>query len=280
MTTMTPRKSSARAAEGSGGASNANSGVAGGRSYVAPGAALGARRAEKVSEVVARSIVQDIAARGLTPGTMLPPESVMLERYRVGRASLREGLRILEIQGMITIKPGPGGGPVVAAASSYDFGRMATLHYHGIGATFRELVEARMVIEPMMAALAAERRDPALLAELRRVSDATGAGVADDFAYAAGAADFHGTIAGASGNRILDLFGRSLKDVYTERVSGMIFPIEARQRVYNEHEAIVKAIEAGDARKAEKLMRQHMEEFLRYTVERYPGLLDEVVDWR
>src|SRR6478736_4725215 len=68
-----------------------------------------APRAEKVSEVVARSIVQDIASRELQPGTMLPPESVMLERYRVGRASLREGLRILEIQGLITIKPGPGG---------------------------------------------------------------------------------------------------------------------------------------------------------------------------
>src|SRR5215211_3941173 len=84
----------------------------------------GTPRAEKVSEVVARSIVQDIAARRLPPGTMLPSESVMLDRYRVGRASLREGLRILEIQGLITIKPGPGGGPMVATASSHDFGRM------------------------------------------------------------------------------------------------------------------------------------------------------------
>ena len=50
-----------------------------------------APRAEKVSEVVARSIVQDIASRSLQPGTMLPPETVMLERYRVGRASLARG---------------------------------------------------------------------------------------------------------------------------------------------------------------------------------------------
>ena len=187
-----------------------------------------APRAEKVSEVVARSIVQDIAPRDLQPGTMLPPESVMLERYRVGRASLREGLRILEIQGLITIKPGPGGGPVVGQANSRDFGRMATLHYQAVGATFRELVEARLIIEPLMAGLAAATRNRQLLDELRIMSDRTREGLQDDFEYSSSASDFHGAMAGASGNRILDLFGKSLKDVYSERIrSSFIFPLEA-----------------------------------------------------
>jgi GntR family transcriptional repressor for pyruvate dehydrogenase complex len=248
--------------------------------YVAPYRAQPARRAEKVSEVVARSIVEDIVDRGLEPGAMLPPESVMLDRYRVGRASLREGLRILEIQGLITIKPGPGGGPVVAEASSQDFGRMSTLHYQGVRATFRELVEARQVIEVLMASLAAKSRDPELIERLRASVDPSGDQLRDDFTYSATVADFHDTIAGASGNRILDLFGRSLKDVYLERVSGMVFPIDARERVQAEHRAVVKAIEAGDAKKAERVMRAHMEDFVRYVTELYPGLLDEVVDWR
>jgi GntR family transcriptional regulator, transcriptional repressor for pyruvate dehydrogenase complex len=239
-----------------------------------------ARRAEKVSEIVARSIMQDIATRGLPPGTMLPPESVMLERYRVGRASLREGLRILEIQGLITIKPGPGGGPVVSAASSNEFGRMATLHYQALGATFREVVDARMIIEPLMAKLAAEARNPNLIADLHAASDRTSTGLADDQRYSASAADFHVLIMKATGNRILSLFAESLRDVYNDRVSGALFPIEDRQAVQQAHELVIEAIEAGDAEAAERLMRGHMEQFTGYVSKRYPGLLDEVVDWR
>lgn len=239
-----------------------------------------ARRAEKVSEVVARSIVQDIAARGLPPGSMLPPETAMLERYQVGRASLREGLRILEIQGLITIKPGPGGGPVVASASAEDFGRMTTLHYQAVGATFRDLIEARLVIEPLMARLAAEERNPELLASLKEASGRTKDGLQDSHEYLEGSKDFHTIISASSGNRIIDLVARSLQAVYAARVHGFIFDVDDRERVQADHDAIIRAIEAGNARRAEKLMREHMEEFARVNVERFPGMLDEVVDWR
>jgi DNA-binding FadR family transcriptional regulator len=239
-----------------------------------------ARRAEKVSEVVARSIAQDIATRDLPPGSMLPPEGAMLERYKVGRASLREGLRILEIQGLITIKPGPGGGPVVAAANSQDFGRMATLHYQGVRATFRDIIEARLVIEPLMARLAAERQDPDLLDELRQVSVRTGEGLEDGLTYQTSSKAFHTVVSGASGNPVLNLFACSLQDVYAARVSGFLFPIDARARVHDDHNAIIKAIQSGDAKKAERLMREHMEEFAAYNVDRHRGMLDEVVDWR
>ena len=68
------------------------------------------RRNEKIAESVARQILRDIQLQGLAPGSMLPPESAMLERFDIGRGSLREALRILEVNGLITIKTGPGGG--------------------------------------------------------------------------------------------------------------------------------------------------------------------------
>src|SRR5216684_960606 len=82
------------------------------------------RRAEKLSQVVAREIVRDM--KGLKAAAMLPQESVMLERYRVGRASLREALRILEVHGLIVIRAGPGGGPMVAPVRTRDFARMTS----------------------------------------------------------------------------------------------------------------------------------------------------------
>src|SRR5579862_3784564 len=72
-------------------------------------------RTVKTAETVAAAIVRDIVARGLATGDALPSENAMLEHYRVSRASLREGLRLLEVQGLIRLKPGPGGGPLVGA---------------------------------------------------------------------------------------------------------------------------------------------------------------------
>src|SRR3954466_6485404 len=81
------------------------------------------RRTTKVSESVAWQILHDIAANDLPPETKLPPESEMLETYRVGRASLREGLRLLEVAGIIVIRPGPRGGPMVADLEGRSLGR-------------------------------------------------------------------------------------------------------------------------------------------------------------
>jgi GntR family transcriptional repressor for pyruvate dehydrogenase complex len=239
------------------------------------------RRTEKVSEVIARQIVKDIVSSGLAPGTMLPPETQMLERFKVGRASLREALRILEVQGLITIKSGPGGGPVVGEPDSADFGRMAALYFEMSGATFGELVEARLILEPVMARRAALSNDPKIVEGLNAmVSQAEQADLKNSDAYGRVSSDFHSAITGASGNRILDLLARAIKEVFMERINGMVFPARDRERIRSEHEAVVDAIAAGEADKAEQLMHAHMEEFAMRVAKRYPGMLDEVVDWR
>lgn len=239
------------------------------------------RRGEKVAVTIAREIVKDIVDRGLTAGAKLPAEGEMLADLGVGRATLREALRILEVQGLISIRPGPGGGPTVVGATSNDFGSMATLFYQMRGATYRELIEARLIVEPLMARLAAERTDVHSLERLQSAIDAARvAAVGADRDWTRTSSDFHGVVAGLSGNRVLDLFGEALKDVWAARVSGTIFPSESRERVRQDHEAIAAAIAAGDGTTAERLMREHMREFSGYVAERYSGLLDEVVDWR
>jgi GntR family transcriptional repressor for pyruvate dehydrogenase complex len=239
------------------------------------------RRGEKVYETVARDLVRRIRSERLEPGTLLPPEAQMLVEYGVGRASLREALRVLEVNGLITIKPGPGGGPVVAGVDSHEFGRMATLYFQVGGMTFRELMEARLVMEPVMARLAAERRDPKLLSELEQSVDAASkAEVTSEEAYLSTSADFHEVVAGMSGNRILDLFGSALLRIFYDRVGGMAFPVSRREGVRNIHVEIAAAIADGDAALAEQLMHEHMVEYANYVKRRHPALLDEVVDWR
>ncbi|MEV7230728.1 MULTISPECIES: FCD domain-containing protein [Polymorphospora] len=234
----------------------------------------------KLASVIAREIVKDIVRRRLGAGAALPSESAMLEQFGVGRASLREALRILEVHGLLTIRPGPGGGPVVQTVSSQHFGQMATLYFHVAGATFRELAEARLVLEPVIARQAALRGDPDTLAALNTVVEqAREHPVGDSRAQFEAGTDFHAVLAGASGNRVLDLVSRAIGNIYAERITGVVFPLEARARVVEAHADIVAAITAGDAELAERLTREHMTEFIAQAEKRYPGFLDEIVDW-
>lgn len=200
----------------------------------------------------------------------------MLEEYRVGRGSLREALRILEVHGLISIKPGPRGGPTVDQVRTRNFGRMASLFFQMDGVTFGELIEARLTMEPVLARHAAEHSEPELLAELARFEHL---GRADDD-YLRHAIDFHQLVAVMSGNRIMSLFGQSLADVMHDRVNDSLYPKSRRREVLGVHADIARAIAAGDAGAAERLMREHMEDYVSQARRRHPGLMNEVVDWR
>ena len=227
---------------------------------------------------VARLIVRDLVDSGRHPGDALEPEALMLERFGISRGSLREALRILETQGLITIKPGPGGGPSVGAVDSSDFGRMATLFFQVMHVNLGHVLEARLVVEPMMARMAAERHGPdrseELLANVAAHADAL-----DDRSWLEVTHAFHSTVCGMSDNPLLNLLAAALKDIYTDRVSWYVFPQANRDHVRETHAAIARAIIERDAETAERLMRDHMAKLAGFFEERYPGLMSEPVSW-
>ena len=190
-----------------------------------PDSAAEISRGPKVSELIARRIVDEIVTRRLQPGDMLPSETAMLERYRVGRSSLREALLLLEVLGLITRKPGRKGGPVVGAVSPGDFGGIATLYFRLAGITYRQLIESRLILQPISARLAAERHDPALMEQLRdllRRSEEVD--LSDDHADLALILEYQSSVTGVAGNPILTLFGQMLGDIYSTRLEGAIAP--------------------------------------------------------
>ena len=115
----------------------------------------------KASESVARDIVDDIVVERMNEGDSLPPETAMLQHYGVSRETLREALRLLEVQGLISIRRGPGGGPIVGVVDPANLGRVSSLYYHLAGATYGELFEAWVICEPIIAELAAANPDRA-----------------------------------------------------------------------------------------------------------------------
>jgi GntR family transcriptional regulator, transcriptional repressor for pyruvate dehydrogenase complex len=238
-----------------------------------------AQRTEKVAESVAREIVQDIRRNNLEPGSTLPPESAMLERFGVGRGSLREALRILEVNGLVVLKPGPRGGPVVAPFDPAHFGQMMTLHLQSLGTTYRQLLDSRVEYEAVLARKAAEREgdEPAAIMRAAMTGDA---GVAnDDTLYSAATGGFHSAVGLASGNPVLALAADAIYAIWSVRVTRVLYPPDQRDDVLRDHAAIAKAIEKRDPKRAERLMREHMERYKEYCEERYPARMDDLVDW-
>jgi DNA-binding FadR family transcriptional regulator len=102
----------------------------------------------------------------------------------------------------------------------------------------------------------------------------------DDLAYLAEAYDFHSLLAGMSGNVVLDLLTLAMKDVFTSRVRSAVYPPNARKRVRACHEEIASLVLEGEAEAAERLMREHLEEYAGYAARRLPGLLEDMVSWQ
>ncbi len=237
-------------------------------------------RPAKLPQRVASAIVEDIAGRDLGAGEGLPSEAELAEQFGVSRVSIREALRVLETFGVVRIKPGNKGGNAVGPMDPEDLARTLALFFRMARATYRDLMDARLVIEPYMARRAAERRHPQHLDELRGVMEREAASTAgtpegDQLALA-----FHWVICGASGNPVMDNLGRAIHTLYGDRLAAnLLYDPGCWTTARQIHQEIGEAILDGDGRRAQELMSEHMHDFLALPEERTSWLLDERVAW-
>jgi GntR family transcriptional regulator, transcriptional repressor for pyruvate dehydrogenase complex len=238
------------------------------------------RRTEKKSAVLARRILRDVAGGRLRPGDMLPAEAAMLEEYAVGRTTLREALRILEVQGVIAIRPGPGGGPVVREAGTRGYARASSMFFQLGGLRLLDVMQARAEVEPLIARLAAENRDPEARA---RVRESTAVLEASEGASGArlreASRSFHEAVAGAAARPVLTLFALALDDLVSDRLARLALSPQQRLSVVARQVAVGRAIVRGSPSVAERLMREHMEDYNRCAAEERSGAVRSVVSW-
>jgi DNA-binding FadR family transcriptional regulator len=237
-------------------------------------------RATKLPHRLASAVVEDIVSRDLEAGEWLPSERELAERFAVSRASVREALRVLETFGVVRIKPGKNGGNEVGTIDADALARTLALFFRMARATYRDLMDARIAIEPFMARRAAERRDVDVIATLRVLMERESASTAGTVESDQLALAFHRLVCGASGNPVMDALGRAIHALYGDRLAAnLLYDPGCWTTARRIHQEIGQAILAGDGKAAQELMAEHMEDFRALQEERTPWLLDELVAW-
>jgi GntR family transcriptional regulator, transcriptional repressor for pyruvate dehydrogenase complex len=236
-------------------------------------------RPQKTALLLAQRIVADIGRNGSQVGARLPPERMMLEQYSIGRGTLRESLRFLELQGVISLKPGPGGGPIVRQPDGSSLAIALTLLLQFENAPFRTIAESRGGLEPMTAQLAAQRMSEEALGELRASVELMSAEIDSQAIFLEENKRFHDLIAHGSGNAMFGLLIDALLGILDGSAIGIDYPEIRRRAVVKAHGRILESLEARDPDTAATAMRDHISEYLRYAERKYPEVLDAPIRW-
>jgi len=239
----------------------------------------GRRRNLKTSERIARDIAAYIVDANLPEGARLPREKEMLEMLGVGRMTLREALRLLETQGVIDIRSGPQGGPVVRRPQPEDLAGSLTLLLQFHAASLADVMLARQALEPMVARLAAEHVTDEQLVLLQETVDLMRHGTGSQEVFRRENERFHQIVAEASGSVTLRVFSDTLKNIASGEEFGIEYRPDHHAAVAKAHERIVAALRKHRPRDAEKAMADHLEEAATYWQRRYPDLWARPVRW-
>ncbi|MBM7365852.1 FadR/GntR family transcriptional regulator [Gordonia hydrophobica] len=239
----------------------------------------GGARSEKVALIVARGIVQDIDRRGLTVGDRLPAERAMLEAYGVGRGTLREALRFLELQNVLSLKPGPGGGPTIEKPDSSALANAMLLLLQFENAPFATVAETRGGIEPLLARLAASRMSDESLSALAESVDRMAVHLDDRAVFLETNKEFHNGVAWATENALFGFLINAMLDIFDGTVVGVDYNERRRQAVLKAHRRILDALLLRDSDASEAAMAEHIEEYARYMARKYPEALARPITW-
>jgi DNA-binding FadR family transcriptional regulator len=225
----------------------------------------------KTSDVLATELRRQILSGTLAPGASLPAERDLVVQTGLSRGSVREALRILEAEGLVSTRPGRQGGSVARKPGDESLARYISLFVHGRGISLLALVQTREAVEPSLAALAAKNRTAEDLRELESISERLEAAYADTPRYLAENVNWHCAIARASHNELLRAFMVAISSmVYKASAIENFATEDVRKVVIRAHRRINEAIAGRDAEAASRRMARHLAA-LTAAIKAFPG---------
>ena len=230
-------------------------------------ARLSPMQVPKASDVLANDLRERILRGEFPEGTSLPPERDIVAQTQMSRTTVREALRILQVQGLIRIKTGRAGGAFVQKPSDESVADSVALVIRGRRIRMAALLETREAIEPACAQLAAKYRTDADLERLDKADEGISVdGPLADFLQAN--VNWHVAVAIASHNELLTGFMLALsRAIYSSTDTRGFIDSDIRRTTIRAHRGITEAIRAQDPDAALRRMNKHVHAYAEAVLE-------------
>jgi GntR family transcriptional repressor for pyruvate dehydrogenase complex len=225
--------------------------------------------ARRTAEIVADELRRQIIEGELSDGDLLPRQEVLVSQFNVSLVSLREALRILETEGLVSVRRGNRGGAIIHAPAKASAAYMLGLLLQRDEVQLGDLGTALQELEPTCADLAARRTDRAktLVPKLRELNESMAEHIADIPRFAELGGQFHDEVVWGCGNHTVIAVVGSLETLFNghlnwwaqERAARGQYPsMTQRRNTLTAHTKITDAIEAGAGERARKLAARHL----------------------
>jgi DNA-binding FadR family transcriptional regulator len=221
----------------------------------------------RLAEAIADSLRERILANEFADGDSLPKQEELVRQYGVSLPSVREALRVLETEGLVTIQRGKIGGSIVHVPRAGKVAYMLGMVLQSREVEVDDVVHAISQIEPLCARECARRSDRrrTVIPVLRRIHNASEAAIGNPSEFARLAREFHEQIVATGGNETFIVMVGALVSLWTAQVQSVgdrlrlgEFEIRGtRERSFAEHARLLECIVAGDADAAERVAREH-----------------------
>jgi GntR family transcriptional repressor for pyruvate dehydrogenase complex len=223
-------------------------------------------RRNKVYEEVAKQI-EHLILEKLQPGDKLPSERELAEMLQVSRSSIRDAIRSLELTGLV--EPRQGAGTIVRELSAQSLVNPFANALKRRQELVSELLDFRKMLEPPLAARAANHASPDEISEMEEILQRQEATLSHGEASIAEDAEFHYSIALASGNSVVLKVLDILMDLLRETRERSLQLKGRPQRSLAGHRRILAAIKRHDAEAAKDAMRRHIEDVEEIVLEEF-----------
>jgi len=213
----------------------------------------------KTYDVLADQLRRTILDGELDEGERLPTERELVDQTGLSRGSVREAIRMLEVEGLVSPKPGRFGGNIVRRPDNNSMAHFVGQFVRSHRLPLRTLHETRETIEPALARLAAENRTEAELELIRSLNAEMASIGMDAEQFAALNIKWHNAIAAASRNDLLAALLYAMSYGVIAATTEEVYDTPDMQEIVcRAHERIIAAIEAKDGDAAYRRMERHV----------------------
>ena len=188
---------------------------------------------------------------------------------------------MLEVQGLVQIRAGARGGPVVGAATAENLARMLTLFFGLAGSTYEQLTEVMLILYPNVASIAASRKLSAAEVQALNESVDQACGTPNPrLIRTETLKDFHSLLSQFAQNPVWALIADAVGLIFADHIISTTDSREFHAQTVADHKQIAQAVLAGETDHARQFMLEHTQRMIEFYRGQTPAIFSQIIEWR